>query len=104
MMQKNEPELDSLMSQYINILAKQKALKENKEDIKSKILIYLKINDIQKYQSPDNIILTFKTSNRTTINRALVEDYCENNNVAFDIFQKKAEVERLIIKKIEGED
>jgi len=94
-------ELNGLMMGYIGVLAQQRELKKKKDDIKTAILIFLKINDIDRYESPDNIILTNKTVTRRIINKAAVVDYCEKNNLDFSAFEKESVTERLSIKKME---
>ncbi len=94
-------ELDGLMQRYVGILAAQKELKREKEDIKSQILIDIKMKEITKHKSADNIILSHKVVSRRMVDKKKVEDYCVEKEMDEDFFFKASESERLTIKQLE---
>ena len=93
--------LDALMYRYTRILAQQSKLKQEKENIKSDILIFIKMKEINRHISPDNIILTHKSVTRRTVDKARILEYCEKNELDFSAFEKESISERLTIKQME---
>lgn len=99
-----QEDFEVLMSEYVGILTKQRVLKLEKEDIKAQLLIYIKLNEIEKHISAENVLLTFKTVSRTTLNKAKVSDYCEEHGVNYTQFEVQSDNERLTLKQLEVQD
>ena len=96
--------LNKVNKKYEGInLSEYKTLKEEKEDLKSQILIHIKTHDVNKHVSKDNIILTHKSVSRKTFDKPKIEEYCAQNDINLSEFQKESETERLTIKQIEEE-
>jgi len=96
-----EDNFEELMKRYTEVLDKQRELKQEKEDLKSQILVHVKLNDIEKYKSDDDILLTYKSVDRNALDKKTVMNYCEQNKIDFEQFMKKSTVERLSIRKLE---
>ncbi len=97
-------ELEKLMNRYAEILDETRALKREKEDVKSQVLVFIKMNDITRHLSDDGVILTHKEVTRRTVNKAKIEDYCADNNMEVEQFMSESVSERLTIKRIEKEE
>jgi len=99
-----EEELNSLMRKYTEILKEQNKIKKEKEDVKSEILILIKMNDITRHQSPDNIILTHKSFKSRRLDKSKLVEYCNSHEIDYTKFEKEIITERLMIKEIEEDN
>ncbi len=97
-------ELDGLMSEYENLKNRIKILKDEKENLKAKMLINIKVNDVDRYVSPDRLKLTFTKQKRMSWDKVKIEHYCEKHGMQVEDLKKTNEFESLRISQLAIEE
>lgn len=93
----NEEELKGMMGEYVEILDKIHDLEKQKSALKDKITTFVKLNEVTEYVDDNHNVLTYKRTSSRRIQKALVEDYCEKNEVDIGIFYAETESDSLRI-------
>jgi hypothetical protein len=91
--------LDDLMNQYEMLKNRIKKLKDEKENIKAKLLIEVKTQDLDTYDSEDGLRLVYKRQSRTTWDKVKISHFAEKHNIEEEELKSTNEFESLRITK-----
>ena len=90
-------ELSPLMKQYVEILAKIKALKESKEELRTDIMLVLKTNDLTEFQDDDNM-LQYTMNKRRSFNKEGAIEFIQEKGGDANAFFTESDYETLKVK------
>jgi len=79
-------------------------LKKKKEEVKTRILIYMAENQIDDLQTEDGVKATYKTYIRKTLNKETLENFCQEQNIDWEKFYDENESKTLRITSKETRD
>jgi len=90
-------ELSKAMKTYIDILAKIKALKEEKDELRTEMLLILKTNDLDAFEDEDNMLLYTMNKRRSFDKENAIEFITEKGGDA-NAFFTESDYETLKVK------
>jgi len=80
--------LNNLMAKYIRLNGMLRDLEAQKEELKTKILVIIKLGNIETYEDEDNNFLSYKKQGRTTFDKDKILKFCEETGQDVAFFQK----------------
>jgi len=97
----DQTKLGSLMDEYVQLNADIRELKQQKEELKSKMLIEIKTQDIDRHEENGNL-LTFRRMTRKTIDKDALGRFLVDHDKDLEDFKTESEFETLrCVKKEE---
>ena len=95
--------LNSLMAKYVRINGTIRDIEEQKDMLKTKIMVLIKTNGIESYEDDDGNVLSYKKQSRTTFDKEKISKFCEDTGQDISFFQKTDYSEVLRIGKGRGD-
>lgn len=99
----NQDAINALMTEFIEIKEKIKKLKSKSEEIRTQMLIYLKMNDLEEYDT-DDAKLTYSVNVRKSFNKDKAIEYLTNIGEDTESYFTESEYETLKIKAKGGKN
>lgn len=98
-MNDNSEQIDTLMQEYLDYNFRIRQLKEKKANIRSNILIFLKMKDLDSYQSQEGNRVSISKTKRKKLNNEKVADLLGDK---YDTCIEEVETETLRVTAKEG--
>lgn len=95
-------ELDEIMPRYIQIMTEMKALKEEKEALRTDLLIWLKTNDTTKIEE-NGIRAEYTINKRRSFDKERAIGFIQEKGGDANAFFTESDFETLKVKAIGGE-
>ena len=92
-------DLSILMKGYVEILAKIKMFKTAKEELRTKILLESKTNDIKNFQDEENSF-EYTMNKRRTFNKEKALEFIANKGDNVDDYFEETEYEMIKVKEV----
>ena len=92
------------MAQYLRLNGMLRDLESQKEELKTKILVLIKLNNIETYEDDDGNVLSYRKQGRTTFDKEKILKFCEDTGQEISFFQKTDYSEVLRIGRAKGGD
>lgn len=95
-------EINAFMAKYLEINERIKKLKDQKSNIKAKVLIFLKTEELDRYDDDDGNIMTLKSIKRRTLDKDKLANWFETNadeDLSDFYIENETEILRIVSKK-----
>ncbi len=80
--------LQNLMAKYMRMNGTLRDLEAQKEEIKTKILVVIKLKNIETFEDEDGNLLSYRKQKRTTFDKDKIQKFCEETGQDITFFQK----------------
>lgn len=80
--------LSNLMAKYIRINGMLRDLEAQKEELKTKVLVVIKLGNIETFEDDDGNLLSYRKQGRTTFDKDKILKFCEETGQEVSFFQK----------------
>lgn len=96
-MENTQTDLELYMIEYNELLRKIRLLEEKKDDLRSKILIHVKLNDIEEHEV-DGIVLSLTSQKRKSLDKINLEKFLNKHDSSIIHFEIENTIEMLRIQ------
>ena len=80
--------LQNLMAKYIRLNGMLRDLEAQKEELKTKILVIIKLANLETFEDDDGNLLSYRKQGRTTFDKVKIAKFCEETGQDITFFQK----------------